>query len=184
MGAGHSFQLAVAGRRMTQRRGRRAQVSGNDGSQRGVGMAATNKIGHGTGTQAADARELVAIAELADMVWQLGAESTDAPIDVAPYLDGLRAVARRIHRMKPLDADGRELAARHYYAGVFAGACGEDSAIACGVSGSLARRAGQVSGAALRCFTRLARIGRRHGRAFAAWRADGGVQASRPLDAY
>ena len=169
---------------MTQRRGRRAQVSGNDGSQRGVGMAATNKIGHGTGMQAADARELVAIAELADMVWQLGAESTDTPIDVAPYLDGLQAVAHRIHRMKPLDADGRELAARHYYAGVFAGACGEDSAIACGVSGSLARRAGQVSGAALRCFTRLARIGRRHGRAFAAWRADGGVQASRPLDAY
>ncbi len=166
---------------MTQRRGRRAQVSGNDGSQRGVGMAATNKIGHGTGTQAADARELVAIAELADMVWQLGAESTDTPIDVAPYLDGLQAVAQRIHRMKPLDADGRELAARHYYAGVFAGACGEDSAIACGVSGSLARLAGQVSGAALRCFMRLARIGRRHGRAFAARRADGGVQASRSL---
>ncbi|WP_334040792.1 hypothetical protein [Burkholderia ambifaria] len=147
-------------------------------------MAATNEIAHGTGTQAADARELVAIAELADMVCQLGAESTestDAPIDVALYLDGLQAVAHRIHRMKPLDADGRELAARHYYAGVFAGACGEDSAIACGVSGSLARRAGQVSGAALRCFTRLARIGRRHGRAFAARRADAGVQASRPL---
>ncbi|MFP3506389.1 hypothetical protein [Burkholderia sp. SIMBA_062] len=146
-------------------------------------MAATNKIGHGTGTQATDACELVAIAELADMLRQLGAESsqsTDTPIDVAPYLDGLQAVAQRIHRMKPLDADGRDLAARHYYAGVFAGACGEDSAIACGVSGSLARRAGQVSGAALRCFTRLARIGRRHGRAFVAGRADG-VQASHPL---
>ncbi|WP_063552266.1 hypothetical protein [Burkholderia territorii] len=137
-------------------------------------MAATKKAGHGTSTQAADARELVAIAELADILWQLGAESTDAPLDVAPYLDGLKAVAHHIHRMTPLDADGREIAARHYYAGVFAGACGDDSAIARGVSGSLARHAGQVSRATLRCFAGLARIGRRHGRLFA---THGGDQA-------
>ncbi|RQR27937.1 hypothetical protein DIE23_25810 [Burkholderia sp. Bp9143] len=143
-------------------------------------MAATKKAGHGTGTQVADARELVAIAELADMLGQLGAASTDAPIDVAPYLDGLKAVARRIHRMKPLDADGRELAARHYYAGVFAGACGEDSAIARGVSGSLARQAGQVGRAALRCFVGLARIGRRHGLMFATHGGDR-VPPWRPL---
>ncbi|CAG9244146.1 conserved hypothetical protein [Burkholderia diffusa] len=143
-------------------------------------MAATKKAGHGTGTQAVDARELVAIAELADMLWQLGAESNDAPLDVAPYLDGLKAVAYRIRRMKPLDADGRELAARHYYAGVFAGACGDDSAIACGVSGGLARHAGQVSRAALRCFAGLARIGRRHGRLFATHGGDR-VPPWRPL---
>ncbi|RQS05627.1 hypothetical protein [Burkholderia sp. Bp8998] len=136
-------------------------------------MAATKKAGHGTGTQAADARELVAIAELADMLGQLGAASTEAPIDVAPYLDGLKAVAHRIHRMKPLDADSRELAARHYYAGVFAGACGDDSVIARGVSGSLARQAGQVSRAALRCFAGLARIGRQHGLMFATHGDDG-----------
>ncbi|KVL30435.1 hypothetical protein WS98_23470 [Burkholderia territorii] len=143
-------------------------------------MVATEKAGHGTSMQAADTRELVAIAELADIVSQLGAESIDAPLDVTPYLDGLKAVARRIHRMKPLDADSRELAARHYYAGVFAGACGEESAIARGVSGSLARHAGQVSRAALRCFAGLARIGRRHGRLFA---THGGEQAPpwRPL---
>ncbi|RQZ15170.1 hypothetical protein DIE15_16505 [Burkholderia sp. Bp9031] len=135
-------------------------------------MAATRKAGHGRGTQAADARELVAIAELADMLHHFGADATDAPIDVLPYLDGLKAVAHRIHRMKPLDADGRELAARHYYAGVFAGACGDDSAIARGVSGSVARQAVEVSRAALRCFAGLARIGRRHGRAFAAKRGD------------
>lgn len=172
--------MAVAGRRMTPRRGRGAPASGNEGLQRGVGMAATKKAGHGTGTQAVDARELVAIAELADMLWQLGAESNGAPLDVAPYLDGLKAVAHRIRRMQPLDADGRELAARHYYAGVFAGACGDDSAIACGVSGSLARHAGQVSRAALRCFAGLARIGRRHGRLFATHGGDR-VPPWRPL---
>ncbi|MBX4145737.1 hypothetical protein DD788_32325, partial [Ralstonia pickettii] len=78
-------------------------------------MAGT-KAGSGTGMQAAGARELVAIAELADMLWQLGAESTEVPIDVAPYLDGLKTIARRIQRMTPLDAGGRELATRHYYA--------------------------------------------------------------------
>ncbi|AFQ49655.1 hypothetical protein [Burkholderia cepacia] len=140
-------------------------------------MAATKgKAGHGTDTQAADARALVALAELADMLCQLGAEAieaieaTEAPVDVAPYLDGLKAVEQHIHRMNPLDADGRERAARHYYAGVFAGACGDDSAIARGVAGSLARQAGGVSHAAARCFATLARIGRRHGRVFAARR--------------
>ncbi|RQS20929.1 hypothetical protein DIE03_32120 [Burkholderia sp. Bp8992] len=134
-------------------------------------MAGT-KAGVGTGTQATDARDLVALAELADMLRQLGAESTDVPIDVAPYLDGLKAVARGIQRMKPLDANDRELAARHYYAGVIAGACGDDSAIARGVSDSLARQAGSVSGQALRRFGVLARMGRRHGRVFAAQSGD------------
>ncbi|WP_455776155.1 hypothetical protein, partial [Burkholderia stabilis] len=120
---------------------------------------AETKAGGGTGTQAAGARDLVAIAELADMLWQLGAESTDVPIDVAPYLDGLKAVAHRIHRMKPLDANGRELAARHYYAGVIAGACGDDSAIARGVSDSLVRQSAGVSRLAARCFAALARTG-------------------------
>ncbi len=171
--------MAVTGRRMTSRRGRGVPTQGNEGSERGVGMA-TTKAGRGTGTRAADACELVAIAELADMLWQLGAESTDARFDVAPYLDGLKAVAHHIHRMKPLDADGCEIAARHYYAGVFAGACGDDSAIARGVSGSLARHAGQASRAALRCFAGLARIGRRHGRLFATHGGDG-VPLWRPL---
>lgn len=117
------------------------RAGGGDESQRGVGMAGT-KAGGGTGTQATDVRDLVALAELADMLWQLGAESTDAPIDVAPYLDGLTIVARRIQRMSPLDAGGRELAARHYYAGVIAGACGDESAIARGVSDSLVRQSG------------------------------------------
>ena len=135
-------------------------------------MAATNKVGHGTGTQAADACELVAIAELADMVWQLGAESTDAPIDVAPYLDGLTASARRIQRMKPLDAGGRELAARHYYAAVIAGACGDDSAIARGVSDGLVKQSGGASRPVAHCFAVLARMGRRHGRTFAAQSGD------------
>ncbi|RKU01666.1 hypothetical protein C7H84_20010 [Burkholderia sp. Nafp2/4-1b] len=139
-------------------------------------MAATKKARHGTGTRAVDAREFVAIAELADMLWQLGAdeaEATDVPVDVVPFLDGLKHVSQLIRRMKPLDADGRERAARHYFAGVFAGACGDDSAIACGVSGSLAQQAGGVSPAAARRFARLARIGRRHGRAFAERRANG-----------
>lgn len=134
-------------------------------------MAGT-KAGVGTGTQATDARDLVAIAELTDMLWQLGAESTDVPIDVAPYLDGLKAIARRIQRMKPLDANGRELAARHYYAGVIAGACGNDSAIARGVSDSLVKPSGGVSWPAARCFAVLARMGRRHGRTFAAQSGD------------
>ncbi|MDN7591206.1 hypothetical protein [Burkholderia seminalis] len=133
---------------------------------------AETKAGVGTGTQATDARDLVAIAELADMLWQLGAESTDVPIDVAPYLDGLKAVARGIQRMKPLDANGRELAARHYYAGVIAGACGDDSAIARGVSDSLVRQSGSASGQAVRRFAVLARMGRRHGRVFAAQSGD------------
>ncbi|HIC7212139.1 hypothetical protein [Burkholderia stabilis] len=133
---------------------------------------AETKAGGGTGTQAAGARDLVAIAELADMLWQLGAESTDVPIDVAPYLDGLKTVAHRIHRMKPLDANGRELAARHYYAGVIAGACGDDSAIARGVSDSLVRQSAGVSRLAARCFAALARTGQRHGRAFAAQTGD------------
>jgi hypothetical protein len=143
------------------------RVGGGDESQRGVGMAGT-KAGGGTGTQATDVRDLVALAELADMLWQLGAESTDAPIDVAPYLDGLTIVARRIQRMSRLDAGGRELAARHYYAGVIAGACGDESAIARGVSDDLARQARHADRAVLRCFISVARIGRRHGRTFAA----------------
>ncbi|AXK63361.1 MULTISPECIES: hypothetical protein [Burkholderia] len=130
------------------------------------------KAGPGTGTQAADGRALVAIAELADMLRQLGADAADAPLDVVPFLDGLNAVARRIQRMKPLDAESRELAARHYYGGVIAGACGDDSAIARGVSGSVARHAGRVSRQANRCFAALARVGRRHGLAFAAQRGD------------
>ncbi|MCA8002653.1 hypothetical protein [Burkholderia metallica] len=130
-------------------------------------MAGT-KAGGGTGAQAGGARDLVAIAELADMLRQLGAESPEVPIDVAPYLDGLAAVARRIRRMKPLDAGARELAARHYYAGVIAGACGDDSAIARGVTDSLASQSGGASPTAARCFAALARTGRRHGRAFAA----------------
>ncbi|CAG2326704.1 hypothetical protein [Burkholderia sola] len=130
------------------------------------------KAGGGTGTQAIDARELVAIAELADMLRQLGAESADAPIDVAPYLDGLTRVARRIRRMMPLDAGGRELAARHYYAGVIAGACGDESAIARGVSDSLVRQSADAGRSAARCFAVLARVGRRHGRAFAAQSGD------------
>ncbi|KEZ03183.1 hypothetical protein GQ57_25195 [Burkholderia sp. MSh2] len=130
------------------------------------------KAGGGTGTRAAGGRDLVAIAELADMLWQLGAEATDVPLDVAPYLDGLKAVARRIQRMKPLDAVGRELAARHYYAGVIAGACGDDSAIARGVSDSLVRPSGSIGRLAARCCAVLARIGRRHGRAFAAQSGD------------
>lgn len=169
MGAGHPLYMAVTGRRMTPRRGRCAPASGNEETERGVGMAATKKAGHGTGTQAADARELVAIAELADMLEQFGAEATgatEAPVDIMPFLDGLKNVSQHIHRMKLLDADGRERAARHYFAGVFAGACGDDSAIACGVSGGLAQQAGDVSPAAVRCFARLARLGRRHGRAF------------------
>jgi len=140
-------------------------------------MAATNvKAGHGTGTQAAGARELVAIAELADILRQLGADAldavdaADARIGVMPFLDGLKHVSQHIQRMQPLDADGRERAARHYFAGVFAGACGDDSAIAYGVSGSLSQEPGAVSDAAARCFARLARIGRRHGRVFAARR--------------
>ncbi|WP_416392490.1 hypothetical protein [Burkholderia sp. LFS061] len=139
--------------------------------KRGVSMAGT-KTGGGTGTQATDACDLVALAELADMLWQLGAESTDVPIDVAPYLDGLKAVARRIQRMTLLDANGRELAARHYYAGVIAGACGDDSAIARGVSDSLVKQSGGASRPAARCFAMLARTGRRHGRAFAAQSGD------------
>ncbi|AXF22595.1 hypothetical protein CUJ89_18900 [Burkholderia pyrrocinia] len=134
-------------------------------------MAGT-KAGGGTGTQVTDARDLVAIAELADMLWQLSAESTDVPIDVTPYLDGLTAVARRIQRMKPLDANGRELAARHYYAGVIAGACGDDSAIARGVSDSLVKQSASASRPAARCFVVLACMGRRHGRAFAAQSGD------------
>ncbi|MET1531783.1 hypothetical protein [Burkholderia sola] len=130
------------------------------------------KAGGGTGTQAIDARELVAIAELADMLRQLGAESADAPIDVAPYLHGLTRVARRIRRMMPLDAGGRELAARHYYAGVIAGACGDESAIARGVSDSLVRQSADAGRSAARYFAVLARIGRRHGRAFAAQSGD------------
>lgn len=177
MGAGHPLFIEVAGRRVTAReqaggvrdarRSRAGPARGRDESQRGVGMAET-KTGRGTGTQAADARDLVAIAELADMLRQLGAEPTDMPIDVAPYLDGLKAVARRIQRMTPLDANGRELAARHYYAGVIAGACGDDSAIARGVSDSLVKQTGGASRPAARCFAVLARTGRRHGRAFAA----------------
>lgn len=124
------------------------------------------------GTQVVDARELVAIVELADMLRQLGAESADAPIDVAPYLDGLTRVARRIQRMIPLDAGGRERAARHYYAGVIAGACGDESAIARGVSDSLVRQSADAGRSATRCFAVLARIGRRHGRAFAAQSGD------------
>ncbi|MPV58638.1 hypothetical protein CFB46_17140 [Burkholderia sp. HI2761] len=130
-------------------------------------MAGT-KAGGETGTQAADARDLVAIAELIDMLGQLGAESSDAPIDLASYLDGLAIVARRIQRMSPLDAGDRELAARHYYAGVIAGACGDESAIARGVSDSLVRQSGGADRSAARCFAVLARMGRRHGRAFAA----------------
>lgn len=142
-----------------------------DESQRGVGMAGT-KAGGGTGTQAADARDLVAIAELVDMLGQLGAEATDAPIDVASCLNGLTIVARRIQRMSPLDAGGRELAARHYYAGVIAGACGDESAIARGVSDSLVRQSGGAGRSVTRCFAVLARMGRRHGRAFAAQSGD------------
>ncbi|KML56527.1 hypothetical protein VL15_15770 [Burkholderia cepacia] len=133
---------------------------------------AETKAGVGTGMQAADARDLVALAELADMLWQLGAESTDVPIDVAPYLDGLKAVARRIRRMKPLDAGGRELAARHYYAGVIAGACGDDSAIARGVSDNLVKQSAGASRPVARCFAVLAHMGRRHGRVFAAQSGD------------
>lgn len=134
-------------------------------------MAGT-KAGGGTGTQAAGARDLVAIAELADMLWRLGAEATDVPIDVAPYLDGLKVIARRIQRMKPLDAGGRELAARHYYAGVIAGACGEESAIARGVADSLVKQSGGAGRPAAHCFAVLARTGRRHGRVFAAQSGD------------
>ncbi|WP_175857147.1 hypothetical protein [Burkholderia anthina] len=130
------------------------------------------KAGPGMGMQAADGRMLVAIAELADMLRQLGADAVDVPLDVAPFLDGLNAVAHRIQRMKPLDAESRELAARHYYGGVIAGACGDDSAIARGVAGSAARHAGRVSRQANRCFAALARVGRRHGLAFAAQRGD------------
>ncbi|KVH07794.1 MULTISPECIES: hypothetical protein [Burkholderia] len=133
---------------------------------------AETKAGGGTGTQATDVRGLIALAELADMLGQLGAESPDAPIDVAPYLDGLTTVARRIQRMNPLDAGGRELAARHYYAGVIAGACGDESAIARGVCDSLVRQSGRAGRSAARCFAVLARIGRRHGRAFAAQSGD------------
>ncbi|KAG8149843.1 hypothetical protein [Burkholderia catarinensis] len=136
-----------------------------------MGMAET-KAGGGAGMQATDAHDLVALAELADMLWQLGAESTDVPVDVAPCLDRLKAVAHRIQRMAPLDAGGRELAARHYYAGVIAGACGDDSAIARGVSDSLVKQSGRASRPAARCFAVLARMGRRHGRAFAAQRGD------------
>lgn len=177
MGAGHPFYMAAAGRRVTAReqaggvrdarRSRAGPARGRDESQRGVGMAET-KTGGGTSTQATDARDLVALAELADMLWQLGAESTDVPIDVTPYLDGLKAVAHRIQRMTPLNANSRELAAQHYYAGVIAGACGDDSAIARGVSDSLMKQSGGASRLAARCFAMLARTGRRHGRAFAA----------------
>ena len=140
-------------------------------------MAATKvKSGQGTGTQAGGVRELVAIAELAGVRRELGADvaqdgdaldAIDAPFDVAPFLDGLTHISQLVYRMKPLDADGRERAARHYFAGAFAGACGDDSAIACGVAGSLAKQSGAVSPAAARCFARLARLGRRHGRVFA-----------------
>ena len=147
------------------------RAGGGDESQRGVGMAGT-KAGGGTGTQATDVRDLVALAELADMLWQLGAESTDAPIDVAPYLDGLTIVARRIQRMSPLDAGVRELADGHHDAGVIAGACGDESAIARGVSDSLVRQSGGAGRPAARCFALLARMGRRHGRAFAAQSGD------------
>ncbi|AIO35895.1 hypothetical protein WT72_08710 [Burkholderia pseudomultivorans] len=132
-------------------------------------MAGTT-TGSGTGAQAKQARGLVALDELADMLRQLGAESAesgDAPINVAPFVDGLKVVSNHIHRMKPLDAEGRELAARHYYAGVFAGACGDDSAVACGVAGRLAQQTGGASPASVRRFAMLARVGRRHGRAFA-----------------
>ncbi|MGN5640145.1 hypothetical protein AA0K91_11305, partial [Burkholderia multivorans] len=81
-----------------------------------------------------DARSLAAIVELADMLRQLGAASSGRPIDVAPFLDGLTTVSARIHRIKPLDAADRQLAARHYYAGVLAGACGDESAVALGVA--------------------------------------------------
>lgn len=74
--------------------------------------------------------------------------------------------------MTPLDAGGRELAARHYYAGVIAGACGDDSAIARGVSDSLVKLSGGISRPAARCFAVLARTGRRHGRVFAAQSGD------------
>lgn len=166
--------MAIAGRRVTAGTGRAARgvrVGGGTNRKRGVGMAGT-KAGGGTGTQATDVRDLVAIAELADILGQLGAESTDAPIDVAPCLDGLTRVARRIRRMSLLDAGGRELAARHYYAGVIAGACGDESAIARGVFDSLVRQSADAGRSAARCFAMLARIGRRHGRAFAAQSGD------------
>ncbi len=137
----------------------------------GAGMAHM-KAGPGTSTLAVDGHALVAIAELADMLLQLGADAVDVPLDVAPFLDGLNVVAHRIQRMKPLDVEGRELAARHYYGGVIAGVCGDDSAIARGVAGSAARHAGRVSRQANRCFAALARVGRRHGLAFAAQRGD------------
>jgi hypothetical protein len=121
-----------------------------------------------TDTHASATRELLALGELADMLRQLGAEAADAPADIARYLNGLNAVARRIRRMAALDARGREAAARHYYAGVIAGACGDDSAIARGVSDDLARQARHADRAVLRCFISVARIGRRHGRTFAA----------------
>lgn len=166
--------MAVAGGGVSAEAGRaarRVRVAVGTNRKGDVGMAGT-KAGGGTGTQATDVRDLVALVELADMLWQLGAESTDAPIDVAPYLDGLTTVARRIQRMSPLDAGGRELAARHYYAGVIAGACGDESAIARGVSDSLVRQSGGAGRPAARCFVLLARIGRRHGRAFAAQSGD------------
>jgi len=181
VGTGHPFFVAVAGRRVTAREQARwraecTPMSGVIGAwpgriAKGLSMAGT-KAGGGTGTQAAGARDLVAITELADMLWQLGAESTDVPIDVAPYLDGLKAIARRIQRMKPLDAGGRELAARHYYAAVIAGACGDDSAIARGVSDSLVKPSGGASRPVAHCFAVLARMGRRHGRTFAAQSGD------------
>lgn len=115
-----------------------------------------------------DARALAAIVELADMLRQLGAASSGRPIDVAPFLDGLTTVSARIHRIKPLDAADRQLAARHYYAGVLSGACGDESAVALGVAERLARLAGGASRASMRRFAVLVRIGRLHGRAFAA----------------
>jgi hypothetical protein len=121
-----------------------------------------------TDTHASTTRELLALGELADMLRQLGTEAADAPADIARYLNGLNAVARRIRRMAALDARGREVAARHYYAGVIAGACGDESAIARGVSDDLARQARHADRAVLRCFISVARIGRRHGRTFAA----------------
>ncbi|HDR9235591.1 TPA: hypothetical protein QDB29_005836, partial [Burkholderia vietnamiensis] len=105
-------------------------------------MAVTKlKTGHGVHERRDGAGALVALAELADMLREFNAEAreaADAAVDIAPFLEGLKAVERHIRALKPLDADGRECAARHYFAGVFAGACGDDSVIARGVSGSLA----------------------------------------------
>ncbi|MBN3789103.1 hypothetical protein G3N94_19710 [Burkholderia sp. Ac-20353] len=124
---------------------------------------------------AASSSELGALGDLEDMLRRLagGTSAEQAEeAEVARCVDGLKAVARRIATLGALDRTGRELAARYYCAGIAMGVYGHDSAIACGIFGSVeqhSRASGaRVGRARRRIFASLVRAGRRHGQAFMA----------------